>query len=148
MRLIKLIVLSVIVSLILSSVITTYGQSGEDFVTPDVTPNIRAIEGFYDSEGKIFGKRAQQTMKPKTIIETIRMSNGYGSLTLNNRFTQGQHNVAPTSIKNIYVFVSQILDDSTQQVISYSWWFDNDRIGIKSDSSWDSSKIQIMAIVK
>lgn len=129
MRLIKLIFLTITMTSLIVTAMLTYGQT-------------------YDGNGKIFGKKSQESMEPKTIIDTVRMKSGFGSLKLNNKFIQGQHNVAPTSSKTIYVTITQLLEDSTQFVHSYSWWFNNDRIGIKSDSSWDSSKVQITAIVK
>ena len=130
MPLIKIIFLTIFLPLLL--VIVAYGQ-------------------MYDTQGKIFGKRAQETMQPKTIIDTVSIVAGWGSIDLNDNFTQGQHNVAPTNENTIYVTITPMLTDSTKTAYYYGWWFDKtkNRIGVKSSGGTaDTGKVVITAIVK
>ena len=105
----------------------------------------------YDTDGKVFGKRSQETMIPKTIIDTVLITAGWGSIDLNDRFTEGQHNVAPTSENTIYVTITPMLTDSTKTAYYYGWWFDKtkNRIGVKSSGgAADTGKVVITAVVK
>lgn len=132
MRLTKKIFILVIVIILIIVAIKSYGQ-------------------FYDANGKLFDKRSQETMKPKVIIDTVLIVAGWGSINLNDKFTQGRHNVSPTSPKTIYGNVTPILTDSTKTVYYYGWWFDamSNRIGIKSNGgAADTGKVTIIMYLK
>lgn len=104
----------------------------------------------FNANGKKFSKVLGRTNRPKIVVDTVRFSNtNYASLDLNSFFTRGIHNVGASSSSNIFVTVTQILDDSTLAVNTYAAMpTDNGRrIIIKSSQSDDSSKVSLMIIL-
>lgn len=102
------------------------------------------------ADGRGFGKILGKTNRPKIVIDTVRFANtNFASLYLNSFFTRGIHNVAASSSDNIFISVTQILDDSTSSLNTYAAMpTDNGRrILIKSSQSDDSGLVSIMLIL-
>jgi hypothetical protein len=104
----------------------------------------------FDHDGNPFAKAVQKTAEPKIIVDTVAMVDGWGSLTLNDNFSKGKHNVAPTEKNNIFVMVTQLLVDSTADICAYGYCMSADgrRIIIKSSDVLDNGKVVIQAILK
>jgi hypothetical protein len=110
----------------------------------------QAVGSLFFANGKSFAARQNQAQEPKTVIDTVRIVGGYGSLSLSSKFTSGQHRVAATSAKNIYAQISRVLTDSTATHYSYSYSVADKgaRLVIKSSSTADTGKVAIVCYVR
>lgn len=75
----------------------------------------------FNAQGKPHSKVANKTRVPKTVIDTVRMVNGYGTLTLNSNFKRGRHNVSATSNNFMYAIITSVLTDTTGTPYYYSY---------------------------
>jgi hypothetical protein len=74
------------------------------------------------SNGERFDKDLQKTRKPIVVVDTVRITAGYGTLGLNKSFkSKKQHSVAPTSANTLYATITPILLDTTKTVYSYGY---------------------------
>ncbi len=102
------------------------------------------------ASGKKFAKVSGQTNRPKIVIDTVRfVGSAYASLSLNAHFSRGVHTVSASSNNNMFINVTQILEDSTKTPNDYAAMpIDNGRrIIIKSSSATDSSKVSVLIIL-
>ena len=97
----------------------------------------------YNSKGKLLGKRTQRTMTPKIVVDTLRMSGGFGVLRLNSSFTKGFHAVNASNSVNMRVQVTQILSDTSEAVNYYGVRKFTDSVMIKSSQADDSGLVEI-----
>jgi hypothetical protein len=122
------------------------GQSS--FTVPVGKPAVK--EATFTANGKPFSRAAGQSQQPKTIIDTVRMVNGFASLALNSTFTRTEHRTAATSDQKVYATATAVLHDSSKTVYSYSC-FPTDggaRIVIKSSDSTDTGKVAVVVYVR
>lgn len=97
--------------------------------------------------GEKFGKRLGKTpsREPFTVLDTVRLSNGVGKISLDDRFTATRHSTKPTSIA-IFPSVAQVMDNTSDLIHSYGVYIDEnlDTIFIYSDSTSDTSKVAVL----
>lgn len=100
--------------------------------------------------GKLHSKRAQQTQKPKDIIDTLRLSAGTGYLLFSTRFNENTHSTQPTKKGFVYGIVTSYLFDTAQDVHSYSIYISQDRdtLIVKSSDNADTNLVVVRAFVK
>ncbi len=87
------------------------------------------------ASGERFAKELQKTRKPIVVIDTVRITAGYGTLTLNKSFqSKNKHSVAPTSANTLYATITPILIDTTKTPYAYGYVRSNagDVLTIKS----------------
>jgi len=75
----------------------------------------------FDTKGKPHAKVANRSSKPKTIIDTVKIVAGYGTMKLNSRFTRSTHNVTATKKSRMYATISPMMVDTTMAVYYYGY---------------------------
>ena len=74
------------------------------------------------ANGERFAKELQKTRKPIVVIDTVSITAGYGTLSLNKSFqSKNKHSVAPTSANTLYAQITPIILDTTKTVYSYAY---------------------------
>ncbi len=108
----------------------------------------------FDSKGKPFAKVAQQTREPKVVIDTIEIRAGWGSMEFNDLFTRKTHNVAPTSLNDLFVSITVVADDSaslagaSMRQFGYTLSKDKKRLIVRSSVTNDTIRAVVTAYVK
>lgn len=104
----------------------------------------------FTAGGKPFNKVANVSKTPKIIADTVRMSGGYGSLTISNSFSRASHDVSPTSAKTMMVAMTPEMVDTTDTPPTYGWQLNlrKDRLIIRSSNANDSLRVGVIIIVK
>ena len=96
------------------------------------------------------GKRGQET-NPKIVTDTVRCSNGFGVLDLNEQRGRGRLSVVPSSSNDIHVFgIVPIITDSTQAVPTYGAWINRElnQLNIQSSDASDTRLVQVSFMVQ
>ena len=88
---------------------------------------------------------------PTIVIDTVRCSNGFGSLALNTQRGRERQSVAPSSENDIHVLgIIPIISDSTQAVPSYGAWINRElnQLNIQSSDANDTRLVQVSFMVQ
>lgn len=105
----------------------------------------------YDGSGVPYeGKRGQES-NPKIVTDTVRLSDGFGSLGLNAQRGRGRLPVVPSSSNDIHVLgIVPIVTDSTQAVPTYGAWINRelDQLNIQSSDASDTRLVQVSFMVQ
>lgn len=103
-----------------------------------------------DRQGNIHAKRQGRTQAPKEIVDTLRLSSGFGHIVLSEVFHKTRHTTKPTEDGYFYGVVSQKISDTSQTVNSYATYLsaNNDTLIVKSSSATDSSLVVIRGFIK
>ena len=111
---------------------------------------IGSTQDIFDSDGKPFSKVHRRTKEPKFIADTVRMSGGFGSLSLRDRFTREGHDVTPTSTGTMMVMMTPEMVDTTDTPPTYGWQMnvENNRLVIVSSNANDSLRVGIVIVAK
>lgn len=108
-----------------------------------------SAQNLFDTQGKAFTKAKQKYREPKIIIDTVRMDNGFGYLTLNKAFSQGTRAVEASSTNDIHTQITGILTDSTATVRNFNVLYKTvDTVLIISSDSNDSGLVEALTIIR
>lgn len=110
----------------------------------------RTQPSIFHASGKMFSQVFGRTKRPKIIVDTVRfVGSAYASLELNSYFSRGIHSVSASGNNNMFIVITQILEDSTDTINRYAAMPTSNgrRVIIKSSSATDSSKVSIMIIL-
>lgn len=100
-------------------------------------------QDLFNAAGKPLAKQAQRTREPKIVLDTLRLSGGFGVLRLNQAFKKGKHSVVASTVNNMKVQVTQVITDTTDAVNYYGVLKYIDSILIKSSQTDDSGLVEI-----
>lgn len=100
-------------------------------------------QNLFNAAGKPLKKQAQSKREPKVVLDTLRLSGGFGTLKLNGSFKNGHHSVIASTTNDMKVQVTQVLEDTTYAVNSYGVRKYIDSVLIKSSQSDDSGLVEI-----
>jgi len=108
--------------------------------------DITSAQMIVDHKGHPHKRVEGKSQQPKTIVDTVRLSSGVGSLVLQSEFKKNQHTTKPQDY--IYATANQIITDTSQDVYSYAVYWNSDTLIIKSSSATDSSLVVVKALIK
>lgn len=100
-------------------------------------------QNLFNSNGRPLSKRAQQSKAPMVVVDTVRMSGGFGTLRLNSSFTKDRHSVSATATGRMSAHITQILSDTTDAVNYYGVKLFTDSLIIKSSQTDDSGLVAV-----
>ena len=100
-------------------------------------------QNLFNAAGKPLKKQAQSKREPKVVLDTLRMSAGFGVLSLNSSFKKGHHSVVASSTNDMKVQVTQILSDTTGAVNYYGVMKYIDSVLVKSSQTDDSGLVEV-----
>jgi len=106
---------------------------------------------FYDGSGVPYEGIRGQKNAPKIVTDTVRCSDGFGSLDLNAQRGRGRLSVVPSSSGDIHVFgIIPIITDSTQAVPTYGAWISRElnQLNIQSSDASDTRLVQVSFMVQ
>lgn len=112
-------------------------------------PPLRVLRG----SGQTIGKRQGKTAEPKYVVDTLRLDDGRGQLTLKRTFRQALSSTAPSAGGDILsVNVQRIVDkvDTAVSIKSYATYFSRlkDTIYVVSSDTLDASKVSVTLLVR
>jgi hypothetical protein len=108
-------------------------------------------QSIIDKNGHPHAKRAGQTQQPKFIVDTVRMSDGIGTMILRDEFKRNTRTTAPTASSRIYPQgITQVLSDTSEAVNRYAFFINStrDTVVIKSSQTDDSGLVAVSALIK
>ena len=100
-------------------------------------------QNLFNSDGRPLKKQAQDSKEPIVVIDTVRMSGGFGTLRLSGSFSSNKHSVSATATGRMNPHVTQILSDTTDAVNYYGVRLFTDSLIIKSSQTDDSGLVAI-----
>jgi len=100
-------------------------------------------QNLFNASGKPLKKQAQTTREPIIVLDTVRMSGGFGTLRLNGSFTSSKHSVSATATGLMNAHVTPILSDTTDAVNYYGVRLFTDSLIIKSSQTDDSGLVAV-----
>jgi len=106
---------------------------------------------YFTGGGKPHAKVANWTRTPKVIIDTVKIVAGVGTLELSDRFQRGLHNVAGSSGKHIYAYITKVLTDTTATPYYYGYVPADDGTGItiiSNGGTADTGLVSVQLFVK
>lgn len=110
------------------------------------------VGAIFFSNGNEFSKSQKGTpsREPYEVVDTLRLSDGIGTMIFNNHFTTNKHNVKPTDANYIYPSVTQIIEDTATTVRYYAVYISEnlDTLIVKSSNSADTSRVQVRILMK
>lgn len=116
--------------------------------------NGKQLAKMFTADGKPFSKVQQKTKNPKIVIDTVQIKAGWGTMTLNEQFSESKHNVTPTSINDIRATITLIADDSaslgsaTMRTFGYTLSSNKNRLIVRSSVTNDTVRAVITAYIK
>lgn len=113
------------------------------------------VAGDYsNADGAPFAKREGKTREPIVVVDSVQMSGGFGTLTLNLISNRSRRTTNPSDVKNLFAYFTQRSVDTTATPARYSYTVLRDGqkqitgIRVVSSQADDSARVDVHLIIK
>lgn len=109
---------------------------------------------FSNADGAPFAKRTGETREPIVVVDSVQMSGGFGTLTLNLISNRTRRTTNPSDVKNIFAYFTQRSVDTTATPARYSYTvLQNSQeqitgLRVVSSQGDDSARVDVHLIIK
>jgi hypothetical protein len=110
------------------------------------------LAGIFFPSGNKFNHTVEKVSarEPFEVVDTLKLSSGFGKVVINKHFTSNKNSVMPTNEKDIFPSICQILRDTTQTVNYYGLYISSnlETLTVKSSSATDTSRVRIRLLMR
>ena len=109
---------------------------------------------FSNADGTPFAKRTGETREPIVVVDSVQMSGGFGTLTLNLIPNRVRRTTNPSAVKNIFAYFTQRSVDTTLTPARYSYKVIRNSqeeitgLRVVSSQADDSARVDVHLIIK